>query len=598
MSFEDPRLLWLALALPAMVGLGVWGWTVRRRRAAEALGSPGLLARLGAGDLQHLPLARLFLLCLAAAALGVAAAGPRWGLESVEEETIAGDLVLALDVSRSMLASDIEPDRMERQRVLARRVLQGLPGDRIGLVVFAGRAFVLTPLTTDHSVLHLHLDGLDPDMVTQGGSTLSAALRQATDVARGPHDVGRGTVLFVSDGEALEERGAVLRAADRAERLGIVVHTVGVGTRDGAPVPARPGPDGRVVGYTHDPDGGIVISRLDDELLREVARRTGGRYFALGQAGSTDALIRTLQGLDRTEGDPRSGVRPRPRHAWFVLLALALLAVDGTFAPGRRRAAPGPARPGSGGRNASARARPPRRSPARAVLVLALAVVTSGAVFAGIERGNRLYRAGQVAEAVEAYRAALGTRADGPVLRYNLGTALLRLGRFAEAEEYLLSALDQVAPEDVGLVHYNLGQRFLEDARASHDPAAAGPLYEAAVEAYRQALRHRPGDGHAKWNYELALRERDEQQALAGETDHEPEDLDRDPEEGDEDAGGGAGSPGSPDPPAPRGGGEDQAPMTREQAERILSAIEQDERELMRERLRQGPRQPPPARDW
>jgi Ca-activated chloride channel homolog len=337
MSFEAPDLLWLAVALPIVVGLGVWSWTRRRRRAAAALGSSALLERLGAGDLGAFPLRRLLLLGVAAAALGLSAAGPRWGLESVDQPGFAADLVLALDVSRSMLAQDVTPDRMERQRVLARRILRELPGDRIGLVVFAGRANVLAPLTADHGTLHLYLDALDPNIVSQGGTALSTAIRQGADLARGPDDAGRGVVVLVSDGEALEDRDAVLREADRASRLGVTVHTVGVGTPQGAPVPARPGLGGQAEGYTRW-EGEIVISRLEEDLLRDVARRTGGRYVRLGDPGATDALLSTLKGMDRTEGDPRSGVRERPRYAWFVLLALALLAVDGMVV-GRARPA-------------------------------------------------------------------------------------------------------------------------------------------------------------------------------------------------------------------------------------------------------------------
>jgi Ca-activated chloride channel homolog len=333
-SFQDPRLLWLAILLPGIVALGVWSWTRRRRRAARVLGSADLLERLGAGDLRAFPVQRLLLLCLAAAALGLAAAGPRWGLETVEEGGLSADLVLALDVSRSMLAADVTPDRMERQRVLARRIVQALPGDRIGLVAFAGRAYSLAPLTADHGALNLYLDALDPDIVSQGGSSLSSAIRHAADVVRGPGDSGRGVVVLVSDGEALEDRDAVIRAADRAARLGVTIHTVGIGTRQGAPVPARPSGDGRVVGYTRGPDGEIVMSRLEDELLRDVAGRTGGRYLSLGDAGATDALIRTLRGLDRVESEVSTGVRQRPRHAWFILLALALLVVDGVVGRG------------------------------------------------------------------------------------------------------------------------------------------------------------------------------------------------------------------------------------------------------------------------
>jgi Ca-activated chloride channel homolog len=231
--------------------------------------------------------------------------------------------------------------------------------------------------------------------------------------------------------------------------------------------------------------------------------------------------------------------------------------------------------------------------PGRLALLLAAVLVTTAFVFGGLERGNRLYRAGHYAEAVEAYRSALDTRADGPVLRYNLGTALLRLGRYAEAEQYLKSALDRVDPDDRGLVHYNLGQRFLEEARLSSDADAAAALYDTAVEAYRQALRLAPGDADAKWNYELALRERDEQQAGGPGDDGEPEE---DPQEGGE--GMGSGSPGPAEPRPGTGPGMDHAPMTQEEAERILAAIEQGERQLLQDRLRQGPRDRPPERDW
>lgn len=330
MSFEDPRLLWLAVALPAVVLAGCWLWARRRRRAAEALGSLDLLERLGAGDLRRFPVVRAALVAGAAAALGLAAAGPRWGIESVEERASAADVVLALDVSKSMLARDVAPNRLERERVLARRLLRELGGDRIGLVAFSGRAYVLSPMTVDHSALQLYLDALDPEIVSQGGSSIASAIRQATDLARGPQDAGRGAVVLVTDGEALEEESGVLEAADRAARVGITIHTVGVGTESGAPVPDVDATGAG--GYKRGPDGEIVVSRLNETLLRDVARRAGGRYVRLDEAGSTEAVVAALRGLDRTEGDARRRVRQKGRYGWFVFLALLLLAIDGVVA--------------------------------------------------------------------------------------------------------------------------------------------------------------------------------------------------------------------------------------------------------------------------
>lgn len=334
MTFDSPSLLWLAVALPVAVGLGLWLWVRRRRRTVRAFGSPELLERLGAGDLTGFPAARLALLLVAACALGLAAAGPRWGLESVEEQTSAGDLVLALDVSKSMLARDVRPNRLERQRVLARRVLRELPADRIGMVAFAGRAYILSPMTVDHGALQLYLDALDPEIVSQGGSSLAAAIRQATDLARGARERGRGSVLLVSDGEALEEEEAVREAAARAARMGITIHTVGVGTEEGAPIPETSAGQ-QVESYKRGPDGQIVVTSLHAGLLRDVASAAGGRYVRLDEAGATDAVISALRGMERTEGASQRRVRQKERYGWFVLLALLLLMIDGALATRR-----------------------------------------------------------------------------------------------------------------------------------------------------------------------------------------------------------------------------------------------------------------------
>ncbi|HEX7051653.1 MAG TPA: VWA domain-containing protein [Longimicrobiales bacterium] len=331
MSFARPDLLWLALALPAVVAAGVYGYVRRRRRVARLLGEAHLVRRLGAGDLARFPTHRLVLVALAALSLGIAAAGPQWGFRTVETRTRSRDLVLALDVSKSMLAEDVTPDRLERERLFARRLFRELGGDRIGLVAFAGRAYVLSPLTVDHGALQLYLDALDPEIVSQGGSSLAAALSQATDLVRGEPEAPRTdrAIILVTDGEALEDEGAVIEAAQRAAAAGVVVHTVGIGTAEGAPVPETDPVTQRIQGYKRDPTTGeIVVSRRNDALLARVARETGGRYIRLDRAGATDALVAALSGMDRTEATGGRRVEPRERFAWFVAAALALLALD------------------------------------------------------------------------------------------------------------------------------------------------------------------------------------------------------------------------------------------------------------------------------
>lgn len=225
-------------------------------------------------------------------------------------------------------------------------------------------------------------------------------------------------------------------------------------------------------------------------------------------------------------------------------------------------------------------------------LIFPALVVLLAFDFGDFERGNRLYREGRYAEAVEAYQAALEDGHDTPALRYNLGTALLRLGRYDEADRHLRAALEGVEPDIRTRAHYNLGNRFLNAARQMAAPEARGKLLEGAVEAYKRALRLDPSDGDAKWNLELALQEREElppaPQSGAGQ-----------PQQGQQSRRRGATG-------RPSGSGSDDArrtaaapgQLTREQAERILNAVEQDERDLFGDKLRQGRRETPVARNW
>ncbi|HUF11821.1 MAG TPA: tetratricopeptide repeat protein [Longimicrobiales bacterium] len=210
------------------------------------------------------------------------------------------------------------------------------------------------------------------------------------------------------------------------------------------------------------------------------------------------------------------------------------------------------------------------------------------------EHGNRHYRAGRYAEAVAAYRAALEDGEDRPELQYNLGTALLRLGEYDAAQRHLEAALADVDPELRQRALYNLGNRFLLEGRATGEAQQRDRLLDAAVEAYRDALRLRPSDADAKWNLEMALREQEQPPESPQQDEQEQQD------ERDEQAGGGGEQPrpNAPQGDEPRGSGDSEAPLTPDQAEQILNAVEQDERELYQEQLRRGARETPVVRDW
>ncbi|HSL72169.1 MAG TPA: tetratricopeptide repeat protein, partial [Longimicrobiales bacterium] len=272
---------------------------------------------------------------------------------------------------------------------------------------------------------------------------------------------------------------------------------------------------------------------------------------------------------------------------WFVLAALLLLAIDHVVAR-RREARPRVMSPPARGGALAQRA-------ATAILLFSLL----GWGIGELERGNRHYRAGRYADAVREYEAALRGGTDTPELRYNLGTALLQLGRADQAQEHLQHALRARDPALRQRAYFNTGYRSLVAGRQGGEGATE--QLDAAIESYKRALRLNPADVDAKWNLELALREKEQQQKSPSGGENSPQSQGSDDDQKTRGRSGAAGSTQAQSPAAQgrdQGSNMQQRPMSREQADRILSAIEQDERQLTREKLRKGQRRTPVARDW
>jgi Ca-activated chloride channel homolog len=326
-------LLPLALLVPALMALACALYVRRRRRAAAALGSRPLVSRIAGLDLHAVPWRRISLLVLAALALGLAAADPRWGTAQDTAQVTGRHVVLVLDASNSMLVEDVAPNRLAQQRAAAHRLLRALANDRVGVIVFAGQASVLTPPTLDHAAVEMFIDAVRPEIAVQTGTAIGAGVRQATSLlAVAPEGRERRIVVLLSDGEPLEpeeQRQAARAAGQQAARLGVTVHTVGIGTARGGPVPDIDPRTGRQEGFKRDPfTGQIAISALDAELLREIARATRGSYHALTDPRALDALLARLgTGASPAAATP-VGADAAPRYAWFVAVALLLLLAD------------------------------------------------------------------------------------------------------------------------------------------------------------------------------------------------------------------------------------------------------------------------------
>jgi Ca-activated chloride channel family protein len=303
--FANPHALWLLFAVPAAVlGYGL-AFAARRRRLAR-LGDEPLVARMAAAVSMPRKLARAALVVLALGLVALALARPQAGGRARLTKDRGIDLVVAFDFSRSMLAKDVYPSRLERAKRELDQLLDGLAGDRVGVVAFAGETLSYPP-TTDYAAVKLFWRDLGPwDMPVGGtaiGRAITAALQELVNLrAKGGATRGQA-ILLLTDGEDTDSEP--LEAADQASKLGVKIYTVGVGSRSGELIPEYD-EQGKVTGYVKDPDGKYVTSRLGEDTLAEIARRTGGDFFhADAKRFGVEEAAHALAGLKRTENEAR-----------------------------------------------------------------------------------------------------------------------------------------------------------------------------------------------------------------------------------------------------------------------------------------------------
>ncbi len=330
--FLSTEILFGLLLVPVLGAL-FWGTRRARKRALAQFGDLALVQKLSATLSRRARAAKSVLMLLAVAFLVLAMARPQFGTR-VETVTSEGqDVMVALDVSRSMLAEDVAPNRLERARLEIMRILQGLDGDRIGLVAFAGNAFVQSPLTLDYGAAALFLNAMDTDLIPVQGTNLGEALTVALDAfEEGTRD--HRVLVVVTDGE--DHEGEIEEALERALDEGVQIHTVGIGSLDGVPIPEFTA-EGERSGFVRDDEGAVVTTRLDESTLQRVAQATGGRYFpALGPGANLDALVEEVAGGEGRELEAREITRFEEQFQIFLGFALLLLLAEGLI-PERRR---------------------------------------------------------------------------------------------------------------------------------------------------------------------------------------------------------------------------------------------------------------------
>jgi len=400
-------------------------------------------------------------------------AGPRAGRTEIKTKTRALSLVFAMDISRSMLAEDVEPSRLQRGVREARRLIQDLEGDRLGLIAFAGRSYILAPLTVDGGAIRMYLDALDPDLASEGGTSLGAVLNQGTQLLQATSDAADRVLVVFTDGEAHDTLPEVVAQAEALKQAGVHLILVAEGGAAPTRIPLRDS-TGALTEYKQDENGEVVQTQRRDDILKAVADAAEGTLVPSevpDQAGAVRDLVRAMKRSPSSETRTADLV---PR-AWIPVLAAALLLFAYTLAR------PGPALVGLAGILLWSRAEAQRPT-----------------------SGERALAAGDPSRAAAEFLKDASRNHARDTAFYNAGTAALEAGRLDVARGALAEAAKSLDPALRYRALYNLGLIGILAARA--DSSRSDELLDEAGERLRQALLLQPASARAKWNLELTER--------------------------------------------------------------------------------------------
>jgi len=591
---DRPQWVGYIAFLPLATVLFLWSFHAKGRalhRLGDAHLIPGLLPSLRPRrEAWRFVLFRTALACALLALLD-----PKMGTRMEEVKSEGIDVYIALDVSNSMRAEDVGMDRLALARMTVKRLLNRLEGDRVGLVVFAGDAYVQCPITTDHAALQLYLDNAVPELIPTQGTAVGSAidLCVASFDAESP---ASKAILVLTDGENHEDDAVA--AAEAAAAAGIEVHAIGMGSPAGAPVPDLDR-NGRARGFKTDKSGTPVVSALDEAGLIRIADAGGGTFTRAGK-GSVDLnpLLEAWRGLNTAEFASVAFTDYVHRFPLFLFAAMALLFLDVflSFSPQpqprpqpqpqpRPQPRPQPLNPDPGA----------QRRPSLLLLLLAFALPLSAQTDRELKEalvaGTSAYRGGDLAGAASLFSAGRGHSVLGPVAAYNEGRALMDTtrkkpggevdpavaGRNAAARKSFEQAIAATQDRELSSkAWYNIGNTHLYEEN-----------YTGAAEAYKQALRANPRNEAARHNLALTFRkqEQQQQQQQQGGGGGSPEQQQngggqqQPPKNGNDNGNGGSQSPPNQNkpqnqPPQPQPG---KGKISQEDAERMLENLGREE---------------------
>ncbi|MFH1380256.1 MAG: VWA domain-containing protein [bacterium] len=467
MRFANSWVLWFFWILPLLIFF-YWVFFRWQKKALARFGVINTITRLIPSEVRERQKLKAWLMIMALACIWFAAAGPQLGARLVEVHRRGIDVLIAVDCSQSMLAEDIKPNRLARAKLALSSLIESLEGDRVGIIAFAGAAFLQCPLTLDYSAAKMFLDFLSVDLIPRPGTAMGEAIALAIKSFSRKERKYKVLVL-ITDGE--DHKSNPLELAREASREGIKILTVGIGSTEGEPIPVRDG-NNAVSGYKKDRSGNIIMSKLDETTLQKIALETGGTYFRATSGGiEIEGIIEEIARMEKKELQSRLYNQYENRYQFFLFLAVICLLIE-FILPGR-------------GRIFSL------HNVCAGFILLMLVSPADAGVRKKVNHGNSLYNAEKYQEALDTYRDAQIDEPESPALHFNTGNTLYRSGNYEEAyTEYQKSA----DSKDINIqaeAYYNMGNALYR----------SGKLPESILH-YRKSLELNEQDQDAKYNIE------------------------------------------------------------------------------------------------
>jgi Ca-activated chloride channel homolog len=492
MTFGAPQWLWGLLLIPFLIALFVRAEQRGLKRLQEFV-SARLLPQLAGTVNRSRRILRFALQLLGLALAIVSLAQPRWGYTFEDVKRKGLDLLIAVDTSRSMLSNDVQPNRLDRVKLAIQDLISQLQGDRVGLIAFAGRAFLQAPLTIDYDAVVEAVNDLDTKTIPEGGTNISSAITLATQ-SFGKSAMGNRALVIFTDGEELT--GDAVKTAKEAADAGVRIFTVGVGTPQGSLIPVT-GDDGQT-SFVKDSAGQVVKSKLDDKRLREIAQATGGFYLHLESGLRTMQQIQNegLAKMQAAEMDVRLSRRPIERYEWPLGAALIALALS-ILIPERKKA----------------RERVHAVSPIKATAAAALLVLFLSSSAFATAPGLDAYRSGKFEDAYGQFQETLKSHPQSRAedkLQFDSGAAAYKLKDYSKALESFSQAL---LSQDLGLQskgHYNLGNTLYQRGETQKSDDKKLSDWTNALDHYEQTLKLDPQNKEAKDNYDYVKKKIEE----------------------------------------------------------------------------------------